>query len=237
MKRLIGGSGLFLFAACIVLGQSTGSVSGTIQDDTGQPVAGGYAVASPVGSSATHLTYTAMTAADGKFSLTGMQPGRYSICVQVPAGPHLDPCRWSSAVQVTVAPGQPVTNQAISVTKGSILQVRIDDPNKVLATSGPGDVLVGVFLPSAVFEPLSLVASDASGRTYQTAIPFNTSVGLSVTSAHLVLADESGARLTPVTASSGGSTTGGPGASATIPVLSATGTANKLVTLTVTGKK
>jgi hypothetical protein len=236
MKRLIGSSSLFLFAAYIAFGQSTG-LSGTIQDDAGQPVAGGYAVASPFGASATHLTYTAMTSADGSFSITGMQPGRYSICVQVPAGPHLDPCRWSSAVQVTVAPGHPVTNQVISVTKGSVLQVRIDDPKKVLATSGPGDVLIGVFLPSGIFQPLRLAASDASGRTYETAIPFNTSVGVSVTSAHLVLADEKGAGLTPVTPGSGGFTTGSPGASATIPVLSATGTANKLVTLTVTGKK
>jgi hypothetical protein len=237
MKRLIGSSGLFFLATYIAFGQSTGSISGIVKDDTGQPVAGGYAVASPAGPSATPLTYTAMTSAKGEFNLTGMQPGKYSICVQVPGGAHLDPCRWSSAVQVTVGAGQAVSNQAIGVTKGSVLQVRIDDPNKLLATSGPGDLLVGVFLPSALFEPLRLVASDASGRTYQTAIPFDTSVRLSVTSAHLALADAKGAKLTPVTASSGGSTAGSPGASAAMPVLSATGTANSLVTLTVIGKK
>jgi hypothetical protein len=229
MKHLIGSSGLFLLATYIALAQNAGSVSGTVKDDSGRPVAGGYAVASPVGPSATHSTYTAMTSAKGEFSFSGMEPGRYSICVQVPAGPHLDPCRWSSAVQVTVGAGQAVTDQAIGVTKGSILQVRIDDPNKLLATSGPGGLLVGVFLPSGLFQPLSLVANNASGRTYQTAIPLNTSVRLSVTSAHLVLADAKGANLVPVSASSS--------SSAIVPVLSATGSANSLVTFTVIDRK
>ena len=175
-----------------------------------------------------------MTSAKGEFSLTGIESGRYSLCVQVPGGAQLDPCRWSSAVQVTVAPGHPVTSQAIRVPKGSVLQVRIEDPNKLLAASGPGDLLIGVFLPSALFQPLRLVSSDASGRTYGTAIPFNTSVRLSVTSAHLVLADAKGAKLAPVTAGSGGSTMGAPGVSSIIPVLSATGTANSVVTLTIT---
>ena len=176
MTHLTGSGCLFLLVTCIAFGQNTGSVSGIIRDDAGQPVAGGYAVASPVGPSATHATYTAITSASGKYTFTGMQPGKYSICVQVPGGPHLDPCRWSTAVQITVGAGQSVTNQTVSVTKGSILQVRIDDQSKLLATSGPGDLLVGVFLPSSVFQPLRLMSSDGSGRTYQTAIPFNTSV-------------------------------------------------------------
>ena len=63
MIRLTYRIGLFLLAAYIALGQNTGSVSGTVTDDTGEAVAGGYVVASPFGQSPTHSTYTAITSA------------------------------------------------------------------------------------------------------------------------------------------------------------------------------
>jgi len=58
----------------ILTGEPPGALSGTIRDDRGQPLAGATVlVASPLGH-----TYSAETAADGRYHIAGVPPGRYA---------------------------------------------------------------------------------------------------------------------------------------------------------------
>jgi hypothetical protein len=137
-----------------------------------------------------------VTGPKGEFAFKNLPPGNYSICVHVPGGPHLNSCQWSQATQVTVASGQTLANQTITLTKGALLQVRLADPNKILTPKD--DVMIGVYLPSGLFQPLRLAASDPAGRTYDAAVPLSTQVRLSVHSSHLLISDDQGKGLAPL---------------------------------------
>ena len=84
------------------------------------------------------------------------------------------------------------------MVKGSLLQVRIDDPLRLMATdkgSSAGDIIVGILLPQALFQPMRLASGDASGRTYDVAIPTNMPVRVQIHSTHLQIADSQGLSL------------------------------------------
>jgi hypothetical protein len=175
--------------------QSVGHIQGTVNDDTGHPVAGGYAVAT-IQSPTSHATFNTVTGPHGEFAFKDLPAGNYSVCVHVPGGPHLNSCQWSQATQITVAAGQTTANQLITLVKGGLLQVRLDDPNEILAPTD--DVMIGVYLPSGLFQPLRLATSDAAGRTYDAAVPLSKDVRLSVHSSKLVIIDDKGKGLDPM---------------------------------------
>jgi hypothetical protein len=215
-----------------------GGIQGVVKDDGGRPVAGAIAVATGVGTS-THQSHTATTAADGTYSFTGLEPGQYLVCVQTPGGPNPDPCQWSKPAPITVSSGATTANQATTAVKGAVLEVRINDPLRLMGTgkgANAGDVIVGVVLPRALFLPMRLASSDTTGRTYDAAIPTGTPVRVQIHSAHLQIADSQGASLAPVNAAPG---TGAAGmASASTRTVQATaGTGTQVVTFSVTGKK
>jgi hypothetical protein len=203
---------------------AVGSLSGTIKDDAGQTLAS--VAVSAVGNGPGGKTYFVTTSASGAFALSGVAPGVYSICVQEPGGPHLDPCHWGSPVQVTVGSQSPAALPSLQVVKGTVLQVRLNDPSHLLKAgpAGPPDVLVGVMLPSSLFHPMRLIANDANGYTYQVAVPAGTPAKISITSAHWSIADSAGASI-------------GAAVSSQIPATVASGQALTAVTFTVTGRK
>jgi len=231
---------IFVLAAVpAVFAQSgTGALQGTAKDDGGKPLAGAVAVVTGVGT-ASHRTHSAVTNSSGAYSFAGLEPGQYQVCVQMPGGPNLDPCQWSKPVLITVASGQTTANQTTTAVRGSLLQVRINDPLKLLGTgtgSSAGDIIAGVLLPQALFLPMRLASSDAAGRTYDAAIPTNTPVQVQIHSAHLQIADSQGFSLAPVNAAQGRGAVNLASAS-TQTVQIAAGAATQTVTFSVTGKK
>jgi len=201
-------------------------------------VAGAYAVATGVGTTS-HQSYTVTTTANGAYTFAGLEPGQYQVCIQTPGGPHLDPCHWSKPALITVASGQTTANQTTTAVKGSLLQVRIDDPHKLMATeqaSGAGDIIVGIVLPQALFQPMRLATSDASGRTYDVAIPANMPVRVQIHSTHLQIADSQGLSLAAVNAAPGSAAAGLASAS-TLTAQIPAGTGTQVMTFKVTGKK
>jgi hypothetical protein len=199
MRTVLMGLVTLLYA----FAQSVGHIQGTVNDDSGHPVPAAYAVAT-FQSSNSHATYNTVTGPKGDFSFKNLPAGTYSICVHVPGGPHLNSCQWSQTTQVTVAAGQTLANQTITLTKGALLQVRVDDPQKILTPAD--DLIIGVYLPSGLFHPLRLAASDATGRTYDAAVPLATQLRLSVHSSHLVIVDGQGKGLAPIALPKGNST-------------------------------
>jgi hypothetical protein len=170
--------------------QSSGTIQGTIKDDSGNPVAKAYTVATRQ-SPLDHSTYGSnLSDASGAFAFTGLPAGLYSLCVHTPGGSYLNPCQWAKDTQVNVGPDETVSNVQISVTTGSLFQVRINDPHGILTASD--DLMVGVYLASGIFQPMRLAASDPSGRTYDAAVPLSTQIRLFLTSTHLQLSNSSG---------------------------------------------
>ena len=216
---LPAGALLFL-AAAAVDAQTTGVIQGVIKDDSGQAVASVYAVA--VDATIGGKSYTAVTGSNGAFSIAGVAPGTYSVCVQEPGGAHLDPCHWSTPVQIKVAAGQTVASAPISAVKGTLLQVRVNDPGGLWkAGAGNAEILLGVILPSSLFQPMRLASTDAGGKTFEVAIPAGTPVKMSVTAPHFAISDSQGLSL----------------GAAVAPVQAAAGQASLPLTYTITGAK
>jgi hypothetical protein len=215
-----------------------GGIQGIVKDDSGKPVAGAFAVATGVGTP-THQSHTVTTTATGAYSFTGLDPGQYQLCVQTPGGPNLDPCHWSQPALITVSSGLTTANQTTTAVKGSVLQVRINDPLKLLTTATAataGDIIVGILLPQALFQPMRLASSDSTGRTYDTAIPFGMPVKVQIHSTHLEIADSNGISLAP-TGAAPGSGVASLASASTLTVQAPTGTATQVMTFSVTGKK
>ncbi len=185
----------FFLVASLAFAQSVGHIQGTVNDDTGHPVAGGYAVAT-IQSPTSHATFNTVTGPHGEFAFKNLPAGAYSICVHVPGGPHLNSCQWSQATQITVAAGLTAANQLITLVKGGLLQVRLEDPHKILAPTD--DIMIGVYLPSGLFQPLRLASSDPTGRNYDLAVPLSKDVRISVHSSKLLIIDDKGKGLDPL---------------------------------------
>lgn len=215
-----------------------GGIQGVVKDDSGKAVAGAVAIATGVGTSS-HQSHTATTTASGAYSFTGLEPGQYQVCVQLPGGPNLDPCQWSKPTLIAVASGTTTANQTTTAVKGSVLQVRINDPQKLMATdksASASDIVVGVLLPQGLFQPMRLGSSDATGRTYDAAIPMGVPIHVQIHSSHLQIADNLGASLGPVNAAPGSGAAAMASAS-TLTVQVPAGTASQTMTFSVTGKK
>jgi hypothetical protein len=211
---------LLLLAASVVRAQTTGVIQGVIKDDSALAVSSVHVVAADA--TIGGKQYTAVTSSNGAFSISGVAPGTYSICVQEPGGAHLDPCHWSTPVRIKVAAGQTVASPSIVAVKGTLLQVRVNDPGGLWKPgNGNPEVLIGVILPASLFQPMRLASSDAGGKNFDVAIPSGTPVKMSVTAPHFAISDNQGLSLGATVA----------------PVQAAAGQASLPLTYTITGGK
>jgi hypothetical protein len=217
----------------IAFSQTTARIQGVVNDDAGKPVSGVYAVATAQ-SATDHSTYSAVTNNKGEYSFDNLKPGKYSICVQSPGGPHLGNCQWATTAQATVAAAQTLAGQNITVTQGAVFQLRIDDPKKLIAATD--DILAGIYLPSGLFQPMRLAATDPTGRTYDVAVPQKSSFRLAVISSHLLMSDDKGNGLGPK-AVTPNSTAPSPATSVTLTLQGPSAVSGPPTTVTVTGRK
>lgn len=191
---------LLLASAPVALSQ-TGSISGTIAGDDGKPLAG---VITSNRTSPPAASGRAVAGANGAFTIANLPAGTYALCASVENLGYLDPCAWSAAPPtVQIAAGQAVTGFRLVVKKGTTLQVRLNDPDKILGQKAAPKqvaphVLLGVFTPRRLFQPLQLAGTDASGRNHQGTVPLdNTPASLHVTGRGVRILDESNVEVGP----------------------------------------
>jgi len=135
----------------------------------------GTASATAVFSGSIGAEITGKTDAQGNFSLAGIAPGKYTVCIQDLDSKHLDPCFWSAGTQVDMSNGMGVNGQQSQVTSAATLQVRIDDPLRLSnPQAGQFETLVAVILPNGKLAPMNLVTSEPTGKTFQLAVPVGT---------------------------------------------------------------
>ncbi len=198
---------LGVWAAC-ASGQSTGSLSGSVMDVQGAPLANamvtymrlvqpvhvGNRVIPPQGEPLTSGKVT--TNASGGFAVAGLPAGNYALCASVPSAPYVDPCVWSRPVRVAVSAGT-TTKQSITLQKGVYLKVRVDDPLGLLpqVVDGPWTprrLLVSVRYCKGASQGVPNVSVDSAGRNHQLVIPTGMAFELNFFSRHVGLADAQG---------------------------------------------
>jgi hypothetical protein len=213
--------GMMALMACAAYGQQmavavaakgpgTGTISGTVLDETGKPIAGATvslalelpaAVKGVAPVAFTPHRALAISAKDGTFSAGNMPAGLTKVCVQVANSDYLETCRWPvTQTRVTIGAGQTVKLPAISMAKGFRRQIRVNDLQGVLTktTVGPGAakttpaIILGAFAANHMFTNAQKTGQDATGYDYAVLVPFDLPLQVSVFSKAVALADSTG---------------------------------------------
>jgi hypothetical protein len=183
------------FVPALLLPQpGTGQIRGRVADSSGAPVSGAVVIVTPV--SAPGKPSETNSGANGNYAVSGLQPASYQVCINVPGGSFLNPCQWDSArPAVTVAAGQQLTGVDVALPAGQKVDVRVDDPQRVLAANeapGKSHLSVGVWASNGIFHPASIAVNDASGRTYSILVPLGANLRLGVSGHKLLMEDGAG---------------------------------------------
>jgi hypothetical protein len=127
--------------------------------------------------------------------LPPLPDGDYSLCVSVPAGGFLDPCRSGPPVRFKVVQGRVSAPAPIRLQRGAVLRFRVNDPQRLLPPAtgvSLSRLIVGVRTESGEFQPAVVVNEDASGRDLLLTVPFNTPLKVWIFSRHVRVNDELG---------------------------------------------
>jgi hypothetical protein len=212
-------AGILLFACHQILpAQSLGSVSGTVVGDDGKTLA---ATVTANRTSAPLARGRADAGPGGGFTISNLPAGTYTLCVAVKGRGYLDPCAWSTtAPTVQLSAGQAVTGYRLTVNKGAVVHVRLNDTAGVLnatATAAasiqaqplvppatvtpdrpvPPHMQIGFFTTLHLFEPLAPTGKDATGTDLEGTIPFGTPVSLHISGTAVHITDQLGATVDP----------------------------------------
>ena len=203
---------------CTLTAGRAENLSGIVTGSDGRRISS--AIVTAIGTSKVPWTASNSTSgSDGAFAFSNLPAGAYHLCVQVPAGGYLNPCAWSNTPPaLTIAAGQSVTGFQVKIAAGSVLKLRLNDPNSVLKSAGaaPPPVMMSVHAPGALFVPFAMSAKDQNGSDHVVTIPFDVPVRVSVQSNQLSLANSDGP---PVAAGSAVSVTHSSSSVSAAPVL------------------
>jgi hypothetical protein len=182
--------------------QGTGRVEGTIRTESGGAVPG--AVASihvrPTGTGTRPYDARTTVGPAGAFSFDGVPPGTYLVCGQAPGRDLINACFWQiGSPRTVVVAAEQTVRVDVALADGFRLRVRLDDPAGVMAVAkddpkGFG-VLLAVTAPGAGFVPMLPTKSEASGRDYESLVPFGVPLKLVAQSRAFELGDDKGDKL------------------------------------------
>lgn len=235
-RFLVGAAGLQIGLSVSMIGQtSSASISGVVTGADGSSIGGAHVFAGPLSTASklkapptllASVTSSVYAKPDGSFTLANLTAGSYILCAEASIPGWLDPCHFASAVApVTVAAGKATTGQNVVLSKGAVLQVRINDPGQLLANATAviaHDVEVLVRASNNGYYESRIVSTDSTGRNHEITVPFDLQQTLIVRSQGFTLKNSAGAAVPPS------------GFSQTVQV--ATGAVAPSFTFTVSGK-
>ncbi len=187
---------------------TTGTVQGSVIDDSGLPVVGAHVLinrALPAGSPqftappvvTGPLAANVTADANGKFSVQAMPPGEYVACAEAIAPGLLNPCLWAaSAPAFTVTAGNVTANVDITMTRGAVVPIHVNDPQSLLqpvaGSSSARDFQVHAVTGKGLHYRASVRDSSVNSRDLAVTIPFGAAVTLQVLTTHLKVNDRNG---------------------------------------------
>lgn len=194
-----------------------GSIAGIVVDDQGVPAAGSRVrydtpgrMPGPKGLLVPDPSYVfgSVTAGmDGKFLISGLPPGAYTLCASGATQSQLSQCQWvNGGTHVTLAQGQAATGAVCQVAEGTVFVFTVTDTNGKIrdladqAGSGPRIPLTGAnfglggFVGSR-YVGATLVSNSGGIRTYTITVPKGASLAPYVGTA-LTVTDASGVAIT-----------------------------------------
>jgi hypothetical protein len=201
---VLGLTGLLTIHSWAATTTITGTASGSVADDSGNPIAGARVfINSALPATSPHFAappvitgkQVAMVASDstGAFTVGNLPPGQYIACAEAPTQGLLDPCLWAaSAPTFTVTAGQAAAPVNIVLTRGAVLPIHIADPMALLTpVAGPVDfnLQVHIVTSKGLHYMARIQSSTAGSRNLAMTIPFGTPVTVLVQSAHLTVND------------------------------------------------
>lgn len=181
-----------------------GSIEGIVVAGDNTPVArASVTIQSQPNTGTAPFRASVFTEPDGSFAAEGVPPGSHRICVQAPGTALLNPCTWSAAPPgITLASGQTASVGTIRLETGYLVQVRLLDANRILASdegSVPGaQVQIGVWASNGLFIPMRIRTRDATSRDLELPVPFGAPFELSVQSRFFDLTDQNNVRIDPI---------------------------------------
>jgi hypothetical protein len=202
----------FVFSALLVNGlvqAQTGSVQGTVVANGNAPVAGVNALITeldplpargagllPRSQRKPRLKVAILTDQNGQFVLSGLEAGRYGICIDDPSFQYLNPCAWGPAT--TVAVGQGAVPVNITVERAAKLTFEVDDPlqkaNAKLVANGQAwqvqDLVIGVHNEKGWFVPARVVKSTGTHHSLAVATRIGVKSAVWIFSRHNLLTDD-----------------------------------------------
>jgi len=142
------------------------------------------------------LAATAMADSSGAFTIPTLPAGQYIACAEATTPGLLDPCHWAeSAPTFTVTAGKTTTGVNITMARGAVIPIHIDDPQSLLKpVAGPIDFDLQIHAVTAKGHHYNanIESSTATTRNHVITVPFGTPVTIQVLTGHFVVNDESG---------------------------------------------
>ncbi len=188
-------------AALCAMGQTAGSVSGTVTGTDGNPISAVVmmlTVKAAAGSQANPGVFTATSASDGTFEIASVPKGDYNLCASDEGRRFLDTCAWSGPLEVTVAGGPSSKRVDVHMQDAAEVTIDIQDPTQQLAAKGnqppSAGLLIGVPAPH-MFLPAADGTDAPTIRTRKLYVPYDQDLEISVVTNDLQLTDAQGRAL------------------------------------------
>jgi hypothetical protein len=172
----------------------TGTIRGRVEGDDGLPLSGatvlynnvreytrdsmGHRIATGVA-----INSGARTARNGSFTISGLPAGSYYLCAFGTQANHLSSCEWGQgSLLVQLSAAQVFTDAVLRVSEGSLLVLRVSDPNGRIqdtAASPPlngrlplagGNFKVGI-MAGGRYARANFVSQQGVVRSYVVAVP------------------------------------------------------------------
>jgi hypothetical protein len=191
---------------------ATGSVSGRLMTESGQPLPGATAVYRKdmkyVADGHYHLvpalgeravTATVTTHPDGTFTAANLPVGNYSLCLDSPPDGYIDHCDWNlDGAHFTVVAGTNTVMKPVTIISGVRIHFMISDPQGALPTTAKIEptATIGVVTPRGAYRPAAVKSRSGAVTELVVTVPHTQPVSTSIFSRTLKFSDSLGSPAT-----------------------------------------